>query len=35
LAGVANWINDTFYGAALFAAVLVSTIVGRKRAGAT
>jgi ribose transport system permease protein len=35
LAGVANWINDTFYGAALFAAVLVSTIVGRKRAGAS
>ncbi len=35
LAGVANWINDTFNGAALFFAVLVSTIIGRKRAGAT
>ncbi len=35
LAGVANWINDTFYGAALFVAVLVSTLVGRKRAGAS
>jgi ribose transport system permease protein len=33
LAGVANWINDVFYGAALFVAVLISTIVGRKRAG--
>lgn len=35
LAGVANWINDVFNGAALFLAVLVSTIVGRKRAGLT
>lgn len=35
LAGVANWITDAFYGGALFVAVLVSTIVGRKRAGAT
>jgi ribose transport system permease protein len=34
LAGVANWINDVFNGAALFVAVLISTIVGRKRAGA-
>jgi ribose transport system permease protein len=33
LAGVANWINDTFNGAALFVAVLVSTLVGRHRAG--
>jgi len=33
LAGVANWINDLFNGAALFVAVLISTIVGRKRAG--
>jgi len=33
LAGVANWINDVFNGAALFVAVLISTIVGRKRAG--
>lgn len=35
LAGLANWITDAFYGGALFVAVLVSTIVGRKRAGAT
>jgi ribose transport system permease protein len=34
LAGVANWINDVFNGAALFVAVLVSTILGRRRAGA-
>lgn len=33
LAGVANWINDVFNGAALFVAVLVSTIIGRRRAG--
>ncbi|MGZ4706320.1 MAG: ABC transporter permease, partial [Acidimicrobiales bacterium] len=33
LAGVANWINDVFNGAALFVAVLISTIIGRKRAG--
>jgi ribose transport system permease protein len=32
LAGVAGWINDVFNGAALFVAVLVSTIVGRRRA---
>lgn len=35
LAGVANWINDVFNGAALFVAVLISTIIGRKRAGVT
>ncbi len=35
LAGVANWINDLFNGAALFVAVLISTIIGRRRAGAT
>ena len=28
LAGVANWINDVFNGAALFVAVLISTIIG-------
>jgi ribose transport system permease protein len=33
LAGVANWINDVFNGAALFLAVLISTILGRRRAG--
>jgi ribose transport system permease protein len=33
LAGVADWIHDVFDGAALFVAVLISTIVGRKRAG--
>lgn len=33
LAGVANWINDVFNGAALFVAVIVSTIIGRRRAG--
>ena len=32
LAGVDNWINQVFNGAALFVAVLISTIVGRKRA---
>jgi ribose transport system permease protein len=33
LAGVANWIDDVFNGAALFIAVLISTVIGRKRAG--
>jgi ribose transport system permease protein len=33
LAGVDNWINDVFNGAALFVAVLISTIIGRHRAG--
>jgi ribose transport system permease protein len=33
LAGVANWVNDVFNGAALFVAVLVSTILGRRRMG--
>ena len=33
LAGVENWISDAFNGAALFVAVLISTIIGRKRAG--
>jgi ribose transport system permease protein len=32
LAGVASWINDVFNGAALFVAVLISTVVGRRRA---
>jgi ribose transport system permease protein len=32
-AGVDDWIKDVFNGAALFVAVLISTIVGRKRAG--
>ena len=32
LAGVAGWITDVFDGAALFFAVLVSTLVGRRRA---
>jgi ribose transport system permease protein len=35
LAGVAGWINDVFNGAALFLAVLISTVVGRRRAAAT
>jgi ribose transport system permease protein len=35
LAGVAGWINDVFNGAALFVAVLISTVVGRRRAAAT
>jgi hypothetical protein len=34
LAGVAGWINDVFNGAALFVAVLISTVVGRRRAAA-
>lgn len=33
LAGVANWINDVFNGAALFIAVLISTVIGRRRTG--
>ena len=33
LAGVADWINDVFNGAALFVAVLISTIIGRRRTG--
>jgi ribose transport system permease protein len=32
LAGFASWVDDVFTGAALFAAVLVSTVVGRRRA---
>jgi ribose transport system permease protein len=32
LAGVEGWINDVFDGAALFVAVLISTVVGRRRA---
>ncbi len=35
LAGVADWINNVFDGGALFLAVLVSTIIGRRRAGAS
>lgn len=35
LAGVASWVNDVFNGAALFVAVLISTVIGRKRAGIT
>jgi ribose transport system permease protein len=35
LAGVADWINSVFDGGALFVAVLVSTIIGRRRAGAS
>jgi ribose transport system permease protein len=31
LAGVASWVNDVFNGAALFLAVLISTLVGRSR----
>lgn len=33
LAGVASYINDVFNGAALFIAVIVSTVLGRRRAG--
>jgi ribose transport system permease protein len=33
LAGVENWINNVFNGAALFVAVLISTVIGRRRAG--
>jgi ribose transport system permease protein len=33
LAQVPNWITPVFSGAALFVGVLISTIVGRKRAG--
>lgn len=33
LAGVSDWINDVFDGGALFLAVLVSTVIGRRRAG--
>jgi ribose transport system permease protein len=35
LAGVANWINDVFNGSALFVAVFISTVIGRRRAGVT
>ena len=35
LAGVENWINDVFNGAALFVAVVISTVIGQKRAGTT
>jgi ribose transport system permease protein len=33
IAGVQPWINDVFNGGALFIAVIVSTLLGRKRAG--
>ena len=32
LAGVASWINDVFTGTVLFVAVLLSTVLGRRRA---
>lgn len=32
LAGVSSWVNDVFNGAALFVAVLISTLAGRRRA---
>jgi ribose transport system permease protein len=35
LAGVQSWVNDVFYGSALFLAVTVSTVIGRRRAGVT
>jgi ribose transport system permease protein len=35
LAGVENWINSVFTGAALFIAVLISTVIGKRRAGVT
>jgi ribose transport system permease protein len=34
LAGLDSWINDVFNGVALFVAVVVSTVVGRRRARA-
>ena len=34
LVGVDNWVESAFNGAALLAAVALSTIVGRRRAGA-
>lgn len=33
IAGVQPWINDVFNGAALFFAVIVSTLLGRRRVG--
>jgi ribose transport system permease protein len=33
LAGVSDWASDVFDGSALFVAVLISTIIGRRRAG--
>jgi ribose transport system permease protein len=33
IAGVASWISQVFSGAALFLAVVVSTVLGRRRAG--
>ncbi len=33
IAGVASWISQVFSGAALFVAVVVSTVIGRRRAG--
>jgi ribose transport system permease protein len=33
LAGVATYVNDVFNGAALFFAVIISTAIGRRRAG--
>jgi len=35
IAGVQSWISQVFSGAALFIAVVVSTVIGRRRAGVT
>jgi ribose transport system permease protein len=35
IAGVESWISQVFSGAALFIAVVVSTVIGRRRAGTT
>jgi ribose transport system permease protein len=35
IAGVQSWVSQVFSGAALFIAVVVSTVIGRRRTGAT
>jgi ribose transport system permease protein len=35
ISGVQSWISQVFSGAALFIAVVVSTVIGRRRAGVT
>ena len=35
IAGVQSWISQVFSGAALLIAVVVSTVIGRRRAGVT
>jgi len=35
IAGVQSWVSQVFSGGALFVAVVISTVIGRRRSGAT